>query len=141
MNACCGFLNYFDDWLKSIQDRPGDYDKTARNKMFIPSHTYEGIKITVHSIVGCVEFLLDNQICRSVLTERFCQDPLENYFGRQRSMLSRKDNPSIPDVGFNDNTIRNMKVFAPISGSNVTNTASVEISNEPMPARKRCKRE
>ena len=35
-----------------------------------------------------------------VLTERFCQDPLENYFGRQRSMGARKDNPSIRDFGY-----------------------------------------
>lgn len=134
------FLSYFDSWLNSIQSRPGNYDKTARNKMFISSQTYEGIKITVHSLVGCVEFLLDNHICSYVLSERFCQDPLENYFGRQRSMLSRKDNPAIRDVAQNDSSIRNSKVFNPISGSNVSNTASVEISNEPIHARKKARK-
>ena len=31
--------------------------------------------------------------------ERFCQDPLENYFGKQRSSWATKDNPSLYDVG------------------------------------------
>ena len=52
-----------------------------------------------------------------MLTERFCQDPLENYFGRQRSMGQRKDNPPLCDVGYNDNTIRTTKLFQSITGN------------------------
>jgi hypothetical protein len=52
-----------------------------------------------------------------VLTERFCQDPLENYFGRQRSLGRRKDNPSLRDFGYNDNTIRTSKLFRSIAGN------------------------
>ena len=57
-------------------------------------------------------------------------------------MLSRKDNPSVRDVGYNDNAIRNQKVFRPIAG-NVRggDTAIVEISNDPIPARKRAKQQ
>ena len=46
-----------------------------------------------------------------MLTERFSQDPLENYFGRQRSIGGRKDNSAIRDFGYNDNSTRNQKVF------------------------------
>ena len=46
-----------------------------------------------------------------MLTERFSQDPLENYFGRQHSIGGRKDNPTIRDFGYNDNSIRSQKVF------------------------------
>ena len=42
-------------------------------------------------------------------TERFCQHPLENWFGRQRSLGSRKDNPNMADFGYNNNAIRNQK--------------------------------
>ena len=70
------FLGYFKDWLQSIENRPGDFDKAAKAKMFISWQTYEGLKVTVHSIVGCVKFLLQNNICSYVLTETFCQDPL-----------------------------------------------------------------
>ena len=61
--------------------------------MFISSQTYEGLKITVHSVIKLVTFLIMHKVSY-VLTERFCQDPLENYFGKQRSSGARKDNPS-----------------------------------------------
>ena len=64
--------------------------------MFLSCQTYEGLKTTVNSVAELVQFLLDHDV-RYVLTERFCQDPLEKYFGRQRSMGARKDNPSLPD--------------------------------------------
>ena len=87
------FLDYFNDWLVSIENRPGNYDKTAKSKMFISWQTHQGLKITVKSINDCIKFLLHNHVSY-VLTERFYQDPLENYFGRQRSLGARKDNPT-----------------------------------------------
>ena len=81
--------------------------------------------------------MLRNTTCKYVLTERFCQDPLENYFGRQRSLGARKDNPTLRDVGYNDNSIRNQKVFRPIASGNCIDQASVEISDESVPCRKR----
>ena len=51
------------------------------------------------------------------MTERFCQDPLKNCFGHQRSLGARKDNLCLRDFGFNDNAIRNQKVFRPIAGN------------------------
>ena len=68
------------------------------------------------SIIEAVKFLSEHQISY-VLRERFCQDSPENYFGRQRSEWARKDNPTVRDVGYDDNTIRNQKVYRPISGS------------------------
>ena len=35
---------------------------------------------------------------KNLLTERFCQDPQENWFGRERSLGSTKDNPSITSM-------------------------------------------
>ena len=52
-----------------------------------------------------------------VLTERFCQDPLESYFGQQRAMGRRRDNPNVRTFGYQDNTIRLSKVFRPIAGN------------------------
>ena len=66
--------------------------------MFILSQTFEGLKITVNSIIEATQFFLRHQV-RYVLTEPFCEDPLENYFGRQRYLGPRKDNPSMADFG------------------------------------------
>ena len=94
------FLQYFEDWKHSIAKRPGQFTANARANMFISWQTYEGVKITAHSAIEL------NQGVPYVLTERFCEDPLENYFGRQRAIGLRKDNPSLRDFGYNDNTIQ-----------------------------------
>ena len=41
-----------------------------------------------------------------MLTERFCQDVLEMYFGRQRGIGRRDGNPTVFQFGYNDNIIR-----------------------------------
>ena len=39
---------------ESIDNRPGDYDKAAKDKIFIPRQTHKGLRITAHSsIVDC----------------------------------------------------------------------------------------
>lgn len=128
------FLGYFKKWLESINNREGKFDKTAKAKMFISWQTYEGLQITVKSVIDCVEYLLDTVKCKFVLTEHFNQDPLENYFGRQRSLGSRKENPSLFDAGYNDNSIRNQNVCRSIEGGNSggVDHSFVDMSNEPM---------
>ena len=49
-----------------------------KNKVFISQEACEGLKISVNAIIKAVQFLLQHEI-RYVLTERFSQDPLENY--------------------------------------------------------------
>ena len=133
------FLQYFTDWLISIEERHGNFTKNAKNNMFISHQTYEGLKITVNSIIESVKFLLQNDV-KFVLTERFCQDPLENYFGHQRS-LGRKTNPSVFDIGYNDNAIRNQKIFKPIAGNVAgADQAMIDFTNEPLPCRKKPKK-
>ena len=70
--------------------------------------------------------------------------PTENYFGHKRSLGARKDNPSLRDFGFNDNAIRNQKVFRPIAGNVIRGgqdqSSITEFSCEPIPCRKKLKR-
>ena len=87
------FLKYFEDWLGSLEERTGAYTKFEEQKMFISSQTCKGLKITVHSVIELVKFLIIDKVLY-VLTERFCQDPLENYFGNQCSSGAQKDDPS-----------------------------------------------
>ena len=68
------------------------------------------------------QFLLWHQD-KYVLIECSCQDPLENLFGRQRSVGLRKDDPSMVDFGYNNNAIRNQKHFKPIANGNVAEVA------------------
>ena len=59
-------------------------------------------------------YLLHNGV-KFILSQRFCQDDLENYFGRQRAIGSRKSNPLVKDVGNNDNTIKSQ--FSILAGN------------------------
>lgn len=73
--------------------------------MFISWQTYKGFKITVNSAIEATKFLLQEGM-EFVLTERFCQDTIEEYFGNQRKLGRRNDNPDIRSFGYNSNTIR-----------------------------------
>ena len=98
--------------------------------MFISSQTYEGLKMKI-TVFHKVPY---------VLTERFCQDPLGNYFGKERSSGARKDNPFLYDFGYNNSTVRNQKVFKPIATGNVPDEhINFEIDTEPVLYRKKYK--
>ena len=45
--------------------------------MFISSQTYECLKSTVNSVIELAKFLIMHNVLYE-LTERFCQNPLEN---------------------------------------------------------------
>ena len=134
-------LKFFEDWLTTIEQRPGNFSRNACSNMFISWQTFEGLKITVHLIIEAVKFLLQHHV-KYVLTERLCQDPLENYFDQQRAIGARKDNPRVRDLGFNDNSIRNQKIFRAIAG-NVCgqDIGMVDFANEVLPCRKKPKKD
>ena len=66
-------LQYFEHWLHSIENRPGTFSKEKRAKMFIARPSYEGLKITVHSTIELVQFILKAGV-PYVLTGKFIQD-------------------------------------------------------------------
>ena len=100
--------------------------------MFVSWQTYEGFKISVNQIIEPTQFLLWHQV-KYVLTERFCQDPLENWFARQISLSLRKDNPSMIDFGYNNNAIRNQKHSKPIANGNLADSGMIALTDEPLP--------
>ena len=50
--------------------------------------------MTMLSLEGVVPYLLTKGL-KYVLSEKFCQDDVENYFGKQRAIGRRKDNPNV----------------------------------------------
>ena len=96
------FLKYLADWKKSTEDRPGNFSPIDRQKMFLSLQTYEGLQMTVYSVIEVTKFLLSKGMA-FVLTNCFNQDVVEEYFGWQHSLGRRSDNPNIWQFGFNDN--------------------------------------
>ena len=64
------FLKYFEDWLTSIEQLPGNFSRNARSGLFISCQTFEGLNFTVHSIIEAVSSATSCQICfdRKVLS-------------------------------------------------------------------------
>ena len=77
------FLSYLRLWKCSTEQRIGNFTQNARSKIFLSWQTFEGFEITTYSVIEVVKFLLSEGM-EFVLTERFCQDPIEEYFGNQQ---------------------------------------------------------
>ena len=109
--------------------------------MFLSQQTFNGFKITVTSLVEVTKFLLA-QGFEFVLSERFCQDDLEEYFGFQRAQGRRSDNPSAAEFGYNDLRKSTLRDVAPRIAGNVSGrhggkrTKWFHTSDEPLPKKK-----
>ena len=91
-------------------------------------------------------FFLSKKVCKFLLqqgtlyifSERFCQNDLENYFGKQRAIGRRCDNPTVRDFGYYDNTIKSQFSVRPIGGKVQPPVRKFNrISDEPLPKRKK----
>ncbi len=75
----------------------------------------------MHSFVEVSKYLLSTHKDDDLflLSERFSQDPLENYFGQQRARGGRSDNPTIQRSLHNAGAIRIQKSMAlnPVRGN------------------------
>jgi len=99
------FLGYLKTWKQSCIQREGNFTKSAQDKMFLTWQTYEGLVMTVYSVIEATTFLLKSGM-PFVLTEKFNQDVVEKYFGRHRCLGRRNDNPTIQQFGYNSNMLR-----------------------------------
>ena len=66
---------------------------------------------TIYKRAQTCKVLLD------VLTERFNQDNVEEYFGKQRPMGRRSDNPNMHQFGYNANAIRIQRSICVTTGN------------------------
>ena len=71
-----------------------------------------------------------------ILSQRFCQDYQENYFGRHRAIGRRRDNPHVGDVGYNDNTIKSQYSVRAIADNVRCDDKWNQISTSPLKKRK-----
>ena len=96
------FIQYFKLWKESIEERnDSNYTENARSQIFISWHSYEGLHLTVLSFKEICKFLLEYGV-PYILSEKFPEDDAENYFGRQRAIGRRCDNPTVRDFGYNE---------------------------------------
>ena len=112
------FLNYLEQWRQSTMTREGNFSHDDRGKMFLSIQTYKGLKVSIYSHIKAIQFLLAEGF-QYVLSERFLQDVLEDYFGHQRAKGGRSDNPSAKQLGYNHLTIAAQRDIAAVVRGNV----------------------
>ena len=123
--------------MKSTENRKGDFSKHDKSKMFLSWHPHEGLLITAKSLTECVRHLLNNGR-KYVLTEVFCQDKLKNYFGKQRAIGRRKDNPNLRNFGYDDNIIKSQFTIKPLGENVRCQYSEQEINHISPPKRQNC---
>jgi hypothetical protein len=57
------------------------------------------ILFPVDGFIGATKYLLDQGVS-PILSNVFCQDPIENHFGRHRGLGFRSVNPSLHEFGY-----------------------------------------
>ena len=112
------FLKYLESWKQSTLERAGEYTPDERQKMFLSVQIYEGLTIAVYSHIDAIRFLVSKEL-KFVLSERFMQDNLDDYFGHQRDKGRRSDYPTAQQFGYNDLTIAAQRDIAPVMRGNV----------------------
>ena len=112
------FLKYLADWKLSTETRgeEGDFSVKERGQMFLSMSTYEGVILTVNSLIETSRFVLNHGM-PSFLPEKVNQDCTEEHFGRQRRCGGTNANPTRHRIGYQENLIRNQRKVAPVTGN------------------------
>ena len=131
------FLEYLALRKQPMLQRQGNFRQRDRDTMLLPWQSYEGLQMSVLLLKAFVPYLLNSGM-KYVLSEKFCQDDIENYFGKQRAIGRRKDSPNVRAAGYNENMIKPQFSVQPV-GSNVHPGESKRnvIDDTPLPKKKR----
>ena len=94
------FPNLWQQWLEKVEK----FGKGNLKIPFLSEKTYEGLCMATKGMVALVCTLLQRGLL-CVLSWRISQDSLEAYFGHQRSLGRRHQNPGFQQFGYRNNTI------------------------------------
>ncbi|XP_071855332.1 uncharacterized protein [Apostichopus japonicus] len=94
-----------DERLKLLEDDflgfLSEWNTEAQEATDVPRETYAGHQITVKSFVQLTKELLQTPGVKYILSEKCSQDPLEEYFSKQRGCGGRNENPTVEQFGHN----------------------------------------
>jgi len=104
--------------------------------MLLFSYTY-----VVKSFVEICRYLLNLHDVKFVLSGKLCQDPLENFFGRQRMRGGYADNPTAKSFIYGTSSLRVQGSHAlnPVRGNCLRGekTDLIPIDSTPLPKRRK----
>ena len=94
----------------------------------------------MNSFLDVSKYLLCYPGVKAIFSERFNQDPLESFFGKQRSHGGYCENPTVRDFVYNTTSLRVQGALAkdPIRGNCRRNSTQADLVDDtPLPKRKR----
>lgn len=135
-----GFVQYFKEWEAEVMALP--LPATLKSKMLPAKPTMEGIEVTVNGFIGAVEYMLDKEHGAGadfVNARTFCQDAVEQYFGKQRAALGGKHNPNVVEFLNTENKISVHRDFnvRRRSGNTLATNETMKLDDEKLQKRKR----
>ncbi|KAK6174161.1 hypothetical protein SNE40_017489 [Patella caerulea] len=101
------FLGYLNEWKNEVESKEG-FKKTQKSKMFLSTQTFKGLVMRTHAVAEATQFLLGSGVS-FVLTNKFCQDPVEEHFGHRRALGRRNENPTVYQFGYQENKLRQQR--------------------------------
>ena len=153
------FLGYLSEWEQECLKKP--LKRSQSRRQCLSRETLEGLRITGMLIAAeiipnpCILTIIFNTVTsfcelapklisggQYLLSEVFCQDPLERYFSKQRHRGGGNDDPTVTQ--FNTNSailMQRQQVRSDLTTVNVepSNSASTSMASayEPLPKRRR----
>ncbi|KAJ1528910.1 hypothetical protein ONE63_007279 [Megalurothrips usitatus] len=132
-----GVLKYFLDWETEVKAK--SVSAKIKEKMLLARATLDGIEITINAFIRATQYMLKEEKAYFINARVYNQDPLEQYFGKQRASLGGKSNPNSEESFFTDRRISNHRNYnvRKRSGNTQAENRQMEVSDEPLPKRKR----
>ncbi len=99
--------------------------------------------IAVYSFLDLIKFIFTIPGVKSFLSERISQDPLEQFFGRQRQRGGVNENPTCQQFIHNNSALRMVNSIkidthkGNVGRQEPTCNKSLHVSSEPLPKRRR----
>ncbi|XP_071502692.1 uncharacterized protein [Diadema antillarum] len=132
------FLSFLEEWHSEGQLTP--LSASEKEKLCLSKQTLHGLQLTVRSFVTLAKQMLTEPGVQYILSEKFSQDPLEEYFSKQRGIGGRHDNPSVSQFGSNMQTLQVAGACIRASKrSNVQSSSaggSATVDDRPLPRKK-----
>ncbi|KAJ8023362.1 Transposable element P transposase [Holothuria leucospilota] len=132
------FLGFLRKWTQESEDKEG---LTAKQKqaLHLSRATLAGCHLAVKSFTEMAKYLLSMDGVEFILSDKLNQDPIEEFFSKQRGAGGHHDNPTAEQFGHH--FLRNIVAGTSARGSRRANVRrgelSKDISDEPLPKRKR----
>jgi len=131
-------LREFEHYIRTWGEQVENLDDSSKAKMTLSPQTVTGIYMTINGFIGAMSYLLSIG-AKFVNARVFCQDPIEQYFSKQRGYGGGLNNVSADTFFSNESKIsihRDLNVGRK-SGNTLGHMTAMTVDETPRAKRKR----